>query len=139
MNQDIASAQDNLVYSLIDVPNEAWEQIIVNYEIDFLDEGHIINYIAFYVTKYLEDEFIKHSIGVLSTEINECFLQLNYLMSKLHPDRWRTCNLVIDKSGKYNMNLSYDPPKRINCIFDDESMGRFDRYVATYKAERQKL
>lgn len=48
--------------------------------------------------------------------------------------RWGTCDLVVDQPGKFS--FSYDPPKRINGMFDDDSMGRFDRYLETYEAER---
>jgi hypothetical protein len=32
-----------------------------------------------------------------------------------------------------------DPPKRINGVFDDDSLGRFNRYLETYKAEHARL
>jgi hypothetical protein len=42
----------------------------------------------------------------------------------------------VDQPGKFGFSFSYDPPKRMNGVFDDESMGRFDRYLESYKAER---
>jgi hypothetical protein len=44
--------------------------------------------------------------------------------------------LVEDRPGKFRFSFSYDPPKRISGIYDDDSMGRFDRYLETYEAER---
>jgi hypothetical protein len=44
--------------------------------------------------------------------------------------------MVVDRPGRFRFSFSYDPPKRINGIFDDDSMGRFDRYLERYKAER---
>ena len=45
--------------------------------------------------------------------------------------------IVVDQPGKFKLSFSYDPPKRINGVFDDDSMGRFDRYLETYEAERK--
>jgi hypothetical protein len=42
----------------------------------------------------------------------------------------------VDQQGKFRFSFSYDPPKRINGVFDDEVMGRFDRYLESYKAGR---
>jgi hypothetical protein len=42
----------------------------------------------------------------------------------------------VDQQGKFRFSFSCDPPKRINGIYDDDSMGRFNRYLETYEAER---
>jgi hypothetical protein len=50
--------------------------------------------------------------------------------------RWGTCDLVVDQPGEFRFSFSYDPPKRINGIFDDDSMDRFTYYLERYEAER---
>jgi len=56
-------------------------------------------------------------------------------MQRLEGRGWGTSDLVVDQPG-FRFNFSHDPPKRINGVFDEEPMGRFDRYLETYRTER---
>ena len=63
------------------------------------------------------------------------FREMNNEIKRTTGDRWGTCDPVVDKSGEFRFKLSYDRPKRINGVFDDDSLGRFNRYLESYKAE----
>jgi len=66
----------------------------------------------------------------------ELFGVLREEMRRTEKYCWGICDLVVDRPGRFRFNFCYDPPKRINGIFDEESMGRFERYLEAYKAER---
>jgi hypothetical protein len=72
---------------------------------------------------------------VFSPEVKTMFYEMNDETKRSACSRWRT-DLVVDKSGEFRSKFSYDPPKRMNAVFDDDSLGRFNRYLETYKAER---
>ena len=46
------------------------------------------------------------------------------------------CDFVLNNTGRFDFKYDYGPPRRLNCVLDDTSMGRFDRYLETYRAER---
>jgi DNA/RNA non-specific endonuclease len=71
-----------------------------------------------------------------SPEVKKLFREMNDEIQRGEGERWGTCDLVADRTGEFKYRFSHDPPNRINGVFDDDSMGRFDRYLETYKAER---
>jgi hypothetical protein len=61
---------------------------------------------------------------------------MNDAMRRANGEPWGTCDLVVDQPGHFNFSFSYGPPKRINGVFDEVSVGRFGHYLETYKADR---
>ena len=45
-------------------------------------------------------------------------------------------NLEIEPDGALEYEFSYDPPKRMNEVFDQQSYYRFDHYAAAFAARR---
>src|SRR5260370_11659309 len=70
---------------------------------------------------------------VFSPEVKAMFRQMNDEIKRSEGGRWATCDLEVDPPGKFRFSFSYDPPKRINGVFDDDSMGRFNPPLATPK------
>ena len=101
-----------------------------------MGEGYSVEYIAFYIAK-LPDGDLKLESMQTSREIDQFFIDLNSAMANKSNAFWVTSDLVIENTGHYNFKFSYDPPKRLNCVFDEGSLWRFNRYLETYKAERQ--
>ncbi len=135
MDQATINLQEAIVTTLARGIPGAWERIVVNYEMQEEDGGLTEDRRGFYITKDATGDFRKGELA-FSSEVKALFRQMNDKIHQTEGHRWGTCDLVVDQSGKFRFNFSYDPPKRINGVFDDDSMGRFDRYLETYKAER---
>ncbi len=114
---------------------DAWERIVVNYEMQEEDGGLTEDRRGFYIAKGPTGELRKSDLA-FSPEVKAMFREMNDEIRRAEGERWGTCDLVVDQPGKFRFSFSYGPPKRINGVFDDDSMGRFDRYLETYKAER---
>jgi hypothetical protein len=135
MNRDAIDLQEAIVTTLIhDIP-DAWERIVVNYEMQEEDGGLVEDRLGFYISHDANQEPAENNL-VFSPGLKDLFRRLNVEIKRTEGARWGTCDLVVDQPGRFRFNFSYDPPKRINGIFDDDSMSRFDRYLETYKAER---
>jgi hypothetical protein len=128
--------QKAIAQAVVNAIREPWERIVVNFEMEQTDEGRVIDYRAFYISATKDGDFSKTSVRVLPDEVDDRFIELNDAMLESEGSRWGICDLVIDRSGKYNFKFDYEPPKRIRGVFDESSMGRFDKYLDTYRAER---
>ncbi|WP_158932223.1 immunity protein YezG family protein [Acidisphaera sp. S103] len=135
MNLQALELQKSLARAVSDAMQESWERIVVNYEMLTTDEGREVDYCAFYISAAGGD-FQETSLRTLPDAVDDLFIQLNDLMAKTENERWGTCDLVIDRSGQYKFNFDYAAPRRVNGIFDEQSQGRFDRYLETYKTDR---
>jgi hypothetical protein len=60
--------------------------------------------------------------------------RLNQLSAEPGP-RWTTLDLTVDADGSFRLTPGYEPPKRSRGIHDEESLGRFERYLDTWVAE----
>ena len=139
MTPEIAQAQDAVVKALMEVPDVPWERIVVNWEIkDDGGEKHM-GTIAFCISRNPEGGLTKTDMKNLPSIVPKRLLALRELMARLQGDRWAGCDLAIDSDGRYEFNFSYDPPKRLNGIIDDESYWRFGRYLDDYRAGRKTL
>jgi hypothetical protein len=135
MSQTVMNLQKAIVTALARGIPDAWERIVVNYEMQEEDGGLTEDRLGFYIAKDPTGD-LRESDLVFSPEVKTMFREMNDETKRTAGDRWRTCDLVVDKSGEFRFKFSYDPPKRINGVFDDDSLGRFNRYLETYKAER---
>jgi hypothetical protein len=135
MNETIMNLQKAIVAALARGIPDAWERIVVNYEMQEEDGGLTEDRRGFYITKDPAGNLRKAELA-FGPELKAMFREMNDEIQRTEGKRWGTCDLEINPSGKFRFSLSHDPPKRINGVFDDDSMGRFDRYLETYKAER---
>ena len=137
MTPEIARLQDGLIYAISNLAFKSRGQIVLNYEIKESHDGCVTGYMVFYTSEPQNGDFEKNDISMVSQGVDRFFIELRNLMSRPRGDYWTTCDLMVEKTGHYNFKLSCDPPKRLNCVFDDDSLWRFNRYLETYKAERQ--
>lgn len=135
MNLQALELQKSLAQEMANTVRDPWERIVVNYEMLTTDEGREVDYCAFYISA-TDGDFRETSLRVLPETVDDLFIQLNDLMAKTENSRWGSCDFVIDRSGQYKFNFDYNAPKRINGVFDEQSQGRFDKYLDTYRAER---
>lgn len=134
MSETVMNLQKAIVSALARSIPDAWERIVVNYEMQEEDGGLTEDRLGFYIAKGSTGD-LRESDLVFSPEVEAMFREMNDEIKRTAGDRWGTCDLVVDKSGEFRFKLAYDPPKRINGVFDDDSLGRFNRYLETYKAE----
>jgi hypothetical protein len=135
MNETTMNLQKAIVTALAREIPDAWERIVVNYEMQEEDGGLTEDRLGFYIEKDAAGN-LRESELAFTPEVKRLFREMNDEIRRSEGERWGTCDLVVDQPGKFKFSFSYDPPKRINGVFDDDSMGRFDRYLETYKAER---
>jgi hypothetical protein len=126
--------QKAIVIALARDISGGWERIVVNYEIQEEDGGLIEDRLGFYISQDASRAPATNTLR-FGPEVKELFRELNEEMQRTAGAHWGT-RPVVDKPGKFKFSFSYDPPKRVNGVFDDDSMGRFDRYLETYEAER---
>ncbi|XVX21086.1 hypothetical protein ACQP1U_04215 [Actinomycetota bacterium] len=50
-------------------------------------------------------------------------------------EQWTTLDLEVDADGRFRTQFGYGEPKRTNGVLDEESLGRFERYLETWVAE----
>jgi hypothetical protein len=137
MNETIMNLQKAIVWALARTIPDAWERIVVNYEMQEEDGGLVGDRLGLYISKAPAGNLRQSDLG-FSPELKEMFRELNNETQRTEGERWGTCDLVVDQPGRFLFNFSYDPPKRINGVFDDDSMGRFDRYLENYTAGRSR-
>jgi hypothetical protein len=128
--------QKQIAQGLVQAMTEPWERIVVNFEMDTTPEGRVVDYRFFYISPSTGGDFKKTSIIALPKAVTENFIALNDAMLASEGARWGICDTFVDRSGKYNFKYDYGAPKRIRGVFDESSMGRFDKYLDTYRAER---
>ena len=134
MNETTMNLQKAIVTALAHAIPGAWERIVVNYEMQEEHGGLTEDRLGFYIAKDPTGN-LRESELAFSPEVKRLFRDMNDEIQRSEGERWRTCDLVVDQPGKFKFSFSYERPKRINGVFDDDSMGRFDRYLETYRAE----
>lgn len=135
MNDTAMELQKKIVVALARSVSEPWERIVVNYEMQEEDGGLTEDRRGFSIATDGAGGYRKATLTFDATA-KDLFRALQQEMQRSEGKGWGTCDLVVDQPGRFRFNFSYDPPKRINGVFDEESMGRFDRYLETYAAER---
>ncbi|MGI4977113.1 MAG: hypothetical protein ACRYG6_09240 [Janthinobacterium lividum] len=135
MNPKTIAMQDAAAQALVAMIDDHWERIGVNYEMDRTPEGRVLDSVIFYITADPDGSLRKTSVRLASDEMNDRIIELADAMAQ-DGETWGSCDLVVDSNGKYGFKFDYAPPRRINGVFDDASMGRFDTYLDTYRVER---
>lgn len=137
MFSEMQNAQDAVVRSIAATITEEWERVVVNFEMADGEDGVQHNMLGFYITKGQNGGFAESELK-FTREIEQAFTELNAASLKTNRKYWSTCDLVLDSGGKYEMKFSFEPPKRINGILDEESYYRFGKkYLDSYSASRK--
>jgi len=136
MNPQTLELQKQIAQGMARSMTEPWERIVVNFETAMMPDGRDVNYIFFYISSSGNDDFKETSVQLLPEDVTRFFVELNDAMVESKGDRWGTCDFILDSSGKFDFKFDYGPPRRLNSVFDDTSMDRFDRHLDEYRAER---
>jgi Protein of unknown function, DUF600 len=135
MNKTAMDLQKTIVVAIAGALDAHWERIVVNYEIQDKDGGLTEDRRGFYIVSDGSGDVRKRPLKFHAI-VKDLFRKLRAEIQQSEGQAWGTCDLVIDQPGRFRFDFSYDPPKRINGVLDDQSKGRFDRYLETYKAKR---
>ena len=136
MNLKTLQLQKQIAQGLANSMTEPWERIVVNLETAIMPDGRDVDYRFFYISSSGNDDFKKTSVKELPEDVTIFFTELNDAMVESEGDRWGTCDFILNSSGKFDFKFDYGPPRRLNGVFNDISMGRFDRYLDEFRAER---
>jgi hypothetical protein len=121
----LVDLQNSAVLCLANAAAGGWDRLVVNFEIAELDEGSTRNAIALRFCKqgpgWRRDSFI------VPHECCNLLAQLFETMVGNGGRPWGSCTVEIDPSGQYKYTFSYEPPKRLNDVFDDDAT--FKKYV----------
>ena len=125
----IAAVQNKIAQYLVDNVFEPWEEIVMNCELS--EKTKNLSCALFYITNDPNDR--RKGDIKLTSELTHLLRKLNDVYYKKSGERWGIFDLIIDSSGKYKFEFSYEKPKRLNGIFDEESHYRFENYLDKYK------
>ncbi len=133
MDMATLTAQAEVVRAFAQLAPDPWEQIVVNLELEEDEVGYRTDCLAFAVVPddggYVEREVSLDRPG------HHTVFALRKAMSA-RGELWHSFDLVIEADGHYDLEFSYDPPKRLNGILDQQSYHRFDHYAEEFAARR---
>jgi len=128
--------QDQAVEKIVACVPGQWLRIAVNYEYMETGDQCVDSMVALYLIRQGQD--IEAVDLRLPREVLGELVILRDLLPNPQNQKWSTCDLVVEDTGKYKFNFSYEPPKRLNGILDEESYERFGNYADSYKAELER-
>ena len=112
--------QDQIVKAIAQAIREPWSYVVVNTEIDVVDGEQTENSIAL---SYSKRFWRLNSRGEeLPHEHFSWFVALREKMADPIGSRWGSCTVVFDRHGHYQFDFSYDPPPRLNGVYNDTTM-----------------
>lgn len=114
---------------------EGWVRLAGNWEsYQDADDGLALNYITLAVVAS-DGGWGAGQLGY-DEDLYDEVLALNEAMAEGDARRWTVLDLEIDaEPAEFRVQFGYDPPKRVNGVLDDESFGRFERYLESWVAE----
>lgn len=106
----------------------------MQFEIMDLPDSRAHNEFSIIVQKDSSD---KHSVSNfrLSDDAKAALLKLRDANVSESGDKWSTCLLIIDPPGKFKFDFSYDEPKVLNGILDEEYK-YYRKYLPHYLKEK---
>ncbi|WP_334078315.1 hypothetical protein [Microbulbifer sp. M83] len=100
--------QDKVVVEAMREAGDGWERITINYEVKSLD-GEIVQSNAFFCHYSGEKELVFNA-----PDVDEALKTLSLSMSGSGKEiSWQVADLVVDSTGKYKFDFSYEEPPRI--------------------------
>jgi hypothetical protein len=136
MNQQVVEKQKAVVIAVARAMQSDWRRIVCSYEVEETESSRVQNTIVGFVHNE-SGILLNDSLPEVPNAIKTAFYELRAAMSQPKGQAWNSAEVVIEQDGNYKFSFSYDAPKRINGIFDEDSNGKFSRLAQTYKAERE--
>ena len=129
--KEILEAQENIVCSMAELAPPKWSMIVMNMEITEGSSGSpVTDRVCFWIRD--SETGCKSENISIPIELQDKFISLREKIKDLDGSYWDICDLTIFSSGRYEFQLGYDGVKRLNSIFDFDSMFRFDSHKDEY-------
>ncbi|WP_028045499.1 hypothetical protein [Cellulomonas sp. URHE0023] len=110
-----------------------WARLVGSWEATVDDAGTVsLNWITTAVVNG-GDRWLYGQLG-FDEQLYDEVVRLNELSAE--GTRWTTMELLLDADGAMRMDVGYEPPKRSQGIYDEQSLGRYETYLDTWVAER---
>lgn len=136
MDEESRALAEQLVQQLAAKHGQGWERIVVNWELRVDAHGDYADNVRLFAVEEREGDLVKTQDVRTGPDDAELVHRLHAAMAAREPDPWSTMDLVVDADGAYAVDFDYGPPRRLNGIRDERSVGRFRDYLTTYRAER---
>lgn len=132
---DFNQAQQAVIRAVAhDVPYESWERILLDVEIAEQADGYDLDTLGIVIRRNERNELEDPQFR-LSEDSKKAIVALYDQRKQDAGEVLGGFELTIDYPGKYRFQFSYDPPKRLNGVWDAERQKWLDNYLAVYKAE----
>ena len=134
----LAEQQEQLgavVRRFADIAPPGWVRLVGSWEATADASGAVtLNWITTAVV-HGGDRWLYGQLG-FDEPLYDAVVELNALSAQDGPEkRWTTLELLVAPDGAIQVDFGYDPPKRSQGILDEQSHGRFERYLDTWVAE----
>jgi hypothetical protein len=118
--RQVIELQDNAVQCFANAVMESWDHLVANFEIAEFDGVPTRNTIAI-AFSYENGQWRRISF-IAPYDCCNYLAQLSKAMAKEGGITWGSCTLEVDSTDRYRYSFSYEPPKRLNGVFDDEAL-----------------
>ena len=128
-------AQQAVVAAVVDdVLVPGWERVLVDVEIAEQPDGFDLDTVSIVISRNAERE-LEDGQFHLGQESKQAIVRLYKERQLAHGDVIGSFQLKIDRTGTYGFQFSYDPPSRLNGVWNQEHQRWLDDYLAAYKVE----
>lgn len=131
---ELAMLYDETARAVAACVQDAWEHIIVNYEMRHRSRVLEEDCVSLYVRKNAQARYQLESFS-LSEVAEKGFYQLSDALYAQRGSRWGAATLTIEKNGTHNFAFSYELPKRLNGVYDKHSFDFYNNYLDHYLNE----
>lgn len=117
-----------------EIAPERWVHLVGSWEATLDEAGDVrLNWITTAVVDG-RDRWLYGQVGY-DEPLYDAVVRLNELSAEPGPEhRWTTCELRLDRDGSIQVDFGHEPPKRSRGIHDEESLGRYERYLDAWVA-----
>lgn len=103
----------------------AWDYLVVDFEVDFVDGQRRQSTVAIAFVKK-GDSWVRNSF-ISSFACREVLFELGEAMASDGKPSWKRCTFEAASNGQYRFSFSYDPPRRLSGVSNEET--RMETYV----------
>lgn len=133
---DFQTAQSDVVQRVAgDFGTADWVHAVVDLELLEFEDGYDLDYQAILITRSPDGVLASRQFQ-LSELSRQAVIALYRERKDNAGDTLGGFVLRIDHPGRYRFELDYDPPKRLNGVWDAERQSYFDNYLTHYEREK---
>jgi hypothetical protein len=115
--QSLIELQNRIIVTTAQAISGDWDAAVVNIEIDEIEGEQTESCLA--LSFALQQGTWKRNSFELPFDCYDLFVTLR---DSSDGEKWKTCTVEFDYNGKYKLSYTYEAPRRLNGIHDDEAM-----------------